>query len=324
MKKEGFGYFLAAVAAAVLALNTYQIRELKQGMWELKDQMRRLSEEVDQAGLQVMNRMEEKYSDFEALLEEENSLFREKTMKLSLENGKIRLKVNAEPKVKRKGQRVTAVLNADGQVFEEPVVGGSAVFEAEPAGCFQVSVRAETAEETQEEEIGTVYPASGLALSAAAQWVGGEEEEERLALRISAAADGALNFDKEELEKAELILVKTGQDAGQESAGEGGGSSSGSAYRPPSAGWEAPKVQIPEGERVTAGLGAEIDPEILDFYADLSAYGERGDGSIYDVYCLLTLKSGVQFISQTAVADFCFEENGGGVRGGQAYLYPVF
>lgn len=208
-------------------------------------------------------------------------------------------------------------------------MGGSAVFELEPVDCLEVSLRAETAEEIQEEEIGTAYPASGLALSASSQWGRSGGEEEWLALRVFAAEGGELGFDKGELERAELIVVKTGQREKTENGGEGWGGGSASARRPSSAGWEAaavpaPEVQVPEGERVTVSLGAETDPEVLDLRADLSAYRERADGGMYDVYCLLALKGGVQFVSQAAAADFCFEENGSSRGQGSAYLYPVF
>lgn len=326
MKEESLGWLLAAAGLVMLALNTYQIRGLKQGMWKLENEMRHLAVEVDGAGSQVTDAVERGYRDFEAMLKEENSLFRGKSVKLFLEQGKIKVRVDAEPKVTVKGRQVTARLKADGHVFEEPVVGGSAVFEMEPADCFEVSVRAETGEEIQEEEIGTVYPASGLALNAVLRWVQSGEAEEWLAFRVSAAEGGELCFDKGEFEKAELIIVKTGQRVKTEDDGEGwgGGSSSASAYHPPSSGWKAPEVEIPEGEQVPVSLAAETDPEIMDLRADLSAYRERADGGIYDAYCLLTLKGGVQFVSQAAVADFCFAEDGSSQGEGSTYLYPVF
>lgn len=58
MKKEGLGWLLAGAAVVMLALNTYQIRGLKQGMWKLENEMRHLAIEVDEAGSRVADTVE--------------------------------------------------------------------------------------------------------------------------------------------------------------------------------------------------------------------------------------------------------------------------
>jgi len=182
----------------------------------------------------------------------------------------------------------------------------------------------------KQEKLMKRYTTNMLSKNINSNW--SNDEKNRLEVWINGNED-SLFLTKDEIDKAEFIITWTESDLG-------GNTSYGSSHSSSAVSDTVSASSIDDGRMMEEffenldGISLkakEIEKSEnfskyeLGYYYDFSEYADKKDGRMYEIYFLLTTKSGIKFLTPyNNIATFRTTKDGSSTGSGSDRLIPVF
>lgn len=322
MKKETMKEAALAAAILLLVLNSIWIRGLKSEIRSLKSQTDDMEMRLSNSMISMENKVSNGYLEVENMIKKDGSMFSGTSVTYKLKGKKLLIQMQAFPKEISNEEELFARVYAGEAMYEEKAdAEGYAEILIDMAETVKPVFVMKSENGTRQEAMEETYTGYLFEADVYSTWGYSEGDMKwRLTTWVNARED-SLPFDPEEVETAEYIIKSLG--AAEETNTDSG------------VGQAVEEAQYLSREEEVRGLsGAERVPAVkrdgenkktAEYYADLSAYGERKDGIQYGVYLCLTMKDGTVFYTPfDSVSTFSSHKNTSEQSSTYGRMVPVY
>lgn len=293
----------------MIGVNCVNLYEANHKIASLENEMRGVHFQLSQ----MESRMSGSYSNIEEMLTKQQSMFAKTSVNMKCSGNKLEVIMQAEPKQINDDEKLIAKVIANGKEYEQAAdENNQAVITVEITDRITPVFIIKSDMGIKQEVLEEMYVSDIFTNTAQSEWLDNELDMNKIALHAWINGD----FKKEDIAKAEFVVVDTGITL---AANEGYSSSSAS-----SGSLELPSKDI-EGTIITAEEITTEDRASLAYSGDFSAYLETGKRNLYNVYFSLTMQDGMKYITPyNPIATFSFGEGGRNISSGNVeMLMPI-